>query len=365
MSKVTLNLPVNAVSLGFVGYQLLRQFEKNGVDFDFSPIGNQLDFSSFNKAPNEFIQKMTHKAQNFHSTYSRNNPCFRLWHINGSESSIGNGSHLLTFHELDALTPTEVNILNNQTQVFVTSEESKQVFEDYGVKVPVTFVPLGYDTEHFYRTNKKYLGNDLTVFLIHGKVEKRKATERAIKGWAAKFGNNPKYRLHAQIFNPFFTPEQNNQVINQILGGKQYDNINFFSYFKTLGELNDLYNASDIVIDLSNGEGHSLPSYHTVGLGKHAIIHNNTGMKGWATKENAVLIESTGKQPAADGVFFAQDGPFNIGNIYDFSQEDYLAALDEVVKRKVQNKVNITGLELPEKFTWENTFKIIKEKMGI
>jgi hypothetical protein len=91
---------------------------------------------------------------------------------------------------------------------------------------------------------------------------------------------------------------------------------------------------------MSRGEGWSLPSFHTVGLGKHAIIHNCSSLKGWANKENAVLVEPRGKVKAVDGIFFSGQGPFNVGNFWNWDEEDFMKALDQVVERKKMNKIN-------------------------
>jgi glycosyltransferase involved in cell wall biosynthesis len=268
---------------------------------------------------------------------------------------------LLTFFELDQIQETERNILNQQKAVIVTSEETKQVFVDGGVTVPVHYVPLGYDTEHFYKTSRKYYADDVTSWLVAGKLEKRKATAETIQAWLKKFGNNHKHVLNLSIYNSFVKKEDNEAWFNQICGGKKYFNVNYLPYVKTLGELNDIYNCSQIVIDMSRGEGHSYPSFHTLGLGKHAIIHNASAMKGWANAENAVLVESSGKIKAADGMFFPEDGPFNVGNLWNWEESALMEAFDKVMERKNANKINEAGLLIPQNFTWSKTVDKILE----
>ena len=367
MTKPIFNAPINSVSFGFVGYQLLNQFYKSNIDFDFYPIGNGqqvLDFSSFNKAPEALKQLAERKSTNFHSSYSRKSPVVRLWHIGNSENTVGNGNHLLTFHELDSVTPSEVNVLNNQEQIFVTNKETKEVFESYGVKVPVTYLPLGYDTEHFHSTKKKYLGDKLIVTMIHGKYEPlRKNHEQLIKTWLRLYGNNPLHRLHLHIYNPFFNPEQNKNIAANLLEGKEYSNVNFFGYTKTLGELNDSYNCATVVLDIGN-EGWSLPSFHTTGLGKHSLLLNVAGLASWGNAENSVLIEPTGKKVAHDGVFFHQGAPWNQGNFYSVDDDTVKNGLVELYQRVTKNRVNEAGLKLQTQFTWENTFDILRQKVG-
>jgi len=363
-NKINFECPVNNLSFGNVSYNLLLAFTKIGVDFDFCPIGDKLDFSAFNKSTDEFRNLITQKAQNFGKTYSRKNPTLKLWHIQGSQASIGVANNLFTFFELDSLTPHEVNLLNQQASIFVSSEEAKQVMIDFGVKTKITYCPLGYDTEHFYATGKKYLDPKITVFGINAKYEEiRKSHRQVIQGWIKKYKNNSSYRLHLHIWNSFFSPEQNQQVAASLVGNEQIDNLSFFPYTRTLGELNDAFNAMDVIIDGSGGEGWSLGSFHACGLGKHSLVHNCSAMKGWANAENSTLIESSGKRDVADGIFFHKGAPFNQGNIYTFTDEDYFKGLDEVVAKSRANKVNTPGLKLREDFTWEKTAKIILDNL--
>lgn len=362
--KYNFNIPINNLSLGQVGYNFLNQAVKSNIEFDYLPYSNQLDFSTFSSKNNETVKTLIDKANSFHSVYSRKNPTFSLWHINGSENNIGDSNHLLTFHETDVLTSSEVNILNNQEQVFVTSAFTKDVFESSGVKVPVHFVNLGYDTDHFYRTNKKYLEDSITVFLINGKIESRKKTREVIQLWLKKYGNNPAYRLHLQVYNPHLTSEQNLAVVAQIFGGKEYFNVSLIPYLDTLDKLNESYNAADIIINGSGAEGWSLPDFHCVGLGKHALVHYTTGIKSWAHAGNSTLVSPTGKTPCYDGIFFQEGAKFNQGNFFKWDESDFSLKLDEVLQRKINKKENTEGLNLPIEFTWKKCLDSILEKIS-
>lgn len=356
--NINCQIPINNLSFGYVGFQILQELYNKKVDFSLFPIGSLKpeNFDSFDKANPDFIKYTFSSATNNLKTYNKKNPTLRLWHIGGSHESVGENQVLLTFFELDQITETEANILNNQKAVIVTSEEAKQVFLRGGVKVPIFYVPLGFDKTYFHKTNKRYYSDEITTFLISGKLEFRKATAEVIQAWVKKFGNNPLFRLHINVYNPFLSPEDNKNILNHIYQGKRYTNVvDNLPYVKTLSEVNDTYNSCDIVIDMSRGEGWSLPSFHSVGLGKHAIIHNCSSLKGWANKDNAVLVEPSGKIKAVDRMFFSGQGEFNIGNFWNWSEEDFLKALDEVLERKKANKINLAGLKIAEEFTWEKT----------
>ncbi len=200
--------------------------------------------------------------------------------------------------------------------------------------------------------------------MINAKYERtRKSHDQVIRNWLAKYGNNRNHRLHLAIWNPFFNMEQNNAIAMNLMQGKTYDNVQFMPFSKTLGELNELFNCANIVLDLSGGEGFSLGSFHCLGLGKHGLIHNCSAMKDWANSENATLVEPSCKKPVFDGVFFYQGAPFNQGNIYGFDDEALLAGFDEVYAKHRANPVNTPGLKLREDYTWGKTAKIILENL--
>lgn len=358
--ELNLQLPVNNLSFGFVSYQILNELHKRGQAIHYFPIG-PVDLSSFNKITPEFVSWLQNAGNNALRDYKKTNPTLRLWHINQSQESVGRDQVLLTFFELDQIQETERNILNQQKSIIVTSEEARQVFIDGGVTVPVHYVPLGYDTDHFYKTSRKYYADDITSWGLFGKAERRKSTTEVIQAWLKKFGNNHKHVLNLSIYNGFLSKEQNEAWFNQMCGGKKYFNINYIPYVKTLSELNDLYNAVDVALELSKNEGWSLPSFHTLGLGKHAIVHDASAMRGWANAENAVLVESSGKIKAADGMFFPESGPFNVGNFWNWEESALMEAFDKVLERKNANKINEAGLLIPQNFTWKNTVDKILE----
>jgi hypothetical protein len=359
-----LQLPQNSTSFGNVSYGILRElYSRKADDFLLFDIGMP-DLTVFNKIreDSEYIDWLNSKRRDVLAKFSKYDAGIKLWHINSSETSISNHQWLFTFHELDEITGVEKNILNNQFGIFVSSEYTKQVFLDGGVTVPIVVLPLGFDSEHFKETGKQYHAKDITHWSIYGKFEHRKRHEKTIRAWVKKFGGNYSHVLNLNIYNPFLKPEHNNAILAQIFEGKPKPfNVNILPYANTLSELNESYNNTDIVIDMSGAEGFSLPSFTCACLGKHVVAHNNTGIKEWATSENSVLVEPSSKISAKDGMFFSGEGDFNIGNIYDYEESDLIDAFDKILVRKSVSQVNYAGLELKEGFSWKNCVdKILK-----
>ena len=137
------------------------------------------------------------------------------------------------------------------------------------------------------------------------------------------------------------------------LENKQYKNINFLPHLKTNSEVNDLLNSIDIdLTGLSGAEGWNLPSFNASCLGKWSIVLNATSHKDWATKENSILVETNGTEPAYDGKFFQENSPFNQGNIYTWDSDIVSQAMDTAVSKKGQ--INKAGEDLKNKFSYSN-----------
>ena len=353
----SLNLPINSVSFGQVSTALLREAFKRGVTPPLFLIGDKVDLNSQKgqQGFNEYLDQILLSANMLHS---RKNPTLKLWHINGSMESFSEQQVLLTFYELDSPTQAEINILKNQAKVLVSSNFTKEVFESHGVD-NVFSVPLGFDKHNFSTTDKTYAPEGRVTFTLCGKFEKRKHHAKILKAWAKKYGNNKDYFLNCALYNHFLSPEQNNAQIAQALENEKYFNINFVGYMDKNELYNDFLNAGDIVIGMSGGEGWGLPEFHSVGLGKHAVILNANAYKEWASTRNSVMVEPSGKIPAADGHFFHQGGLFNEGEIYDWKEDDFLSACEVAISRVQSNKVNRNGLELQEEFTIEKSFDAI------
>ena len=140
---------------------------------------------------------------------------------------------------------------------------------------------------------------------------------------------------------------------------KRYTNINFLPHLKTNSEVNDLLNAIDIdLTGLSGAEGWNLPAFNATCLGKWSIVLNETSHKDWATKDNCILVESTGRTvPSADGVFFNKGGDYNQGSFYDWDEETVIKAMEKAETKVGQ--LNTEGVKLGDTMTYKKTAEAI------
>lgn len=337
----TLNLPLGSVSFGQVSVAILREVHKRGLTPAIVPIG-PVDLST-QKADPEFTQWLVGCIGSGQQRVSRHHPSVKLWHIQGSgESYAGRGNDLLTFFELDALTPTEVNLLKQQHRVMVTSRYTQSVFSQYGISSE--YVPLGFDSANFASLPARpKVGDGVISFLAAGKWEGRKKHGQMIAAWAKRYGNQKGYRLNCTLTNPFLRPEDQNALIGRALGGKTYWNVNWLPFSPTNAEYNSVLQSSDIILSCSGGEGRDLPCFHATALGAWPVALRAHAYLDYLNDDNAVLISPNGKTPAYDGVHFHPNQPFNQGSLYTFSDDDFLGACAVAEERVKSLGINEKG----------------------
>jgi hypothetical protein len=352
--QLVVEAPINSLSFGNVTYNLLRQFWRRGVDVIWFPLNGNADFKSFDKIEPEFLAWLNKSAQNAVKNVKKDIPTLKMWHLNGSQSRITSKQLLYTFYELDEPTQEEINLCNLQDETIFSSSYSASKFNCKNI-------PIGFD-EDFYKINKQHLSQNVVHFGLMGKFEKRKHTEKIIKLWLKKYGNNNNYLLSVCVTNPFIDPKEMNLMLGNCMEGKRYTNINFLPYLNTNSEVNDFLNSIDIdLTGLSGAEGWNLPAFNATCLGKWSIVLNETSHKDWANESNSILVESSGKEEAYDGKFFQKGAPFNQGNIYNWDSDIVSQAMDTAVSKKGQ--INSSGEDLKNEFSYEKTIDALIKRI--
>ncbi len=348
---LTVEAPINSLSFGNVSYNILRQLWRKGVNVQLFPLGGNSNFDSFDKIDKEFFEWIKDSALTANLKVKKDIPSFKLWHLNGSQNRIGSKQALYTFYELSQPTETEINLAKMQDKVYFSSSYSAKLFKEKGVDASV--IPVGFD-EDIQKTESVHLNPEVVHFGLMGKFEKRKHTEKIIKLWLSKFGNNNKFQLTVCVTNPFIEKKEMDKILSNCLSGKRYSNINFLPYLKSNSEVNQLLSSIDIdLTGLSGAEGWNLPAFNASCLGKWSIVLNETAHKDWAKNTNCILVESSGKEPAYDNKFFQEGSSFNQGNIYTWDSDNVAECMDLAVSKKGQ--INTEGEKLKEEFSYSRS----------
>ena len=351
--KLLLEIPLNRLSFGNVSYNFVRELYKLNIDIGIFPLGN-VDLSAFDASEElkTYIKEAIDRRWDFLSSEI---PCLKLWHLNGSENRKNKDQYLFTFYECNEPTKPEISLCSHQNLTFFSSTEAKKEFEKNGVS-NARFVPLGLDPD-FHQTRKTYL-QDAVHFGLMGKFENRKHTQKIIRTWLKKYGNNTKYQLSCCINNSHFKPEHMQGLMNETLQGQHYNNINILPTLALNSEVNELLNSIDIdLTGLSGGEGWNIPAFNATCLGKWSVVLNTTSHKDWATDNNSILIEPSGQMPAADGVFFKKEGLFNQGTFSTWTEEEAIAAMEKAETKAGQ--LNTAGIKTGDIMTYSKTVEKI------
>ena len=360
MSAFSLEVPVNNVSFGNVSIAILRELQKRDLNPPVFPIG-PVDLSS-QKGDPYFAQWLNGCVNTAQQKHNRKNRAVRLWHIANSLQSYSNhGNDLVTFQETGQLTPLETHILNQQRKVYVTNRYAQSFFKMCGVEA--VHLPLGFDSFNFHTLEKRPTIPGVTSWLLLGKAEARKHTYRQLALWAKKYGNQKEHKLNLSITNPFLKSEDQNGLIAQALGGKQYWNLNFLQWSPTNVEYNTTLQSSDIVLCCSGTEGFGLPEYHAAALGAWPVALKAHAYLDYFTDENAVLVKPNGMEPIVDNIFFHANALTNTGNRFTFSDEDFYAGCAEAERRVKELGVNRIGMEL-QKTTYAQTVDILLKEIA-
>tara|TARA_R100000008_G_scaffold48325_1_gene28708 strand:- start:1844 stop:2929 length:1086 start_codon:yes stop_codon:yes gene_type:complete len=356
------NAPINNLSFGNVSVNLLRELYKRKAKLSLFTTG-EMSLEAYNDLDEDFKNWLNNSINYRYHNLSKETPSLRLWHLNGGETRISPKQYLLTFYELDQPTFVEKKIVDMQEKVFLSNPEAVDAFTKLGCE-NVKFVPMGFDPSFKIVEAASKIVEGKIHFVLMGKFEKRKHTKEIIQAWIKKYGNNDKYLLSCCVVNPFIKHEQMNALLSDVLDGKHYSNVNFLPHLKTNAEVNHLLNSADIdLTGLSGAEGWNLPSFNATALGKWSLVYNHSAHKAWATEENSILLEPEEKEPAADGLFFAETGNFNIGSIRGFNEEKAISAMEKA-EEKV-GSVNTEGVKLQEKFSYKNTLDAILEHINL
>ena len=350
------NTPINDLSFGNVGVNILREFYKQDDKVVIFPIGDP-SFTAYDKIDEDFAKWVENSINYRYHNLNKDYPTLTLWHLNGSEKYIGKNNTLFTFHELDDLTFAEKKVSQLQDNLLLSNPDSVSLFKEAGVN-NTHQLNIGFDPD-FHNIDKEFVKGKIH-FTLSGKFEKRKHTKEIIKTWLKKYGNDNRYLLSCCITNPFLKEDQQKQLLASLLDGKHYSNINFLPRLKTNSEVNHFLNSSHIdLTGLSGGEGWNLPAFNATCLGKWSIVSNHSGHKAWATKDNCILVEPDEKEDVYDGLFFSKGSNWNQGKIYKFNEEKAVTAMEKAVD--LQGNVNEGGLKTAKQFTYEKTVNKIKE----
>ena len=341
--------PINDFSYGYVSQEILYNLNKLGQNVTLFPIGPYAPSQKY-----QFICDKSCQNQEFWNTHS---PSLRIFHEFDLALHAGSPKIGFSFFELNRLTRRQLNHLNQQDLIFVATHWAKNILEQH--KVPsdkINIVPLGISDDFIPDINMNP-GNKC-IFLNIGKWEYRKGHDILPRLLAAALPNED-YELWMFPNTPFCSEIEVAKAKNQYktyLGNK-------VKFFNRVGNIADIIKRVHCGIFISRAEGWNLGCLETMAMGKEVIVTNYSGHTEFCNEQNSHLIHINELETADDGKWFHGYGEWaKLGD----SQQDQII---EAIRKSYENFqngsfVNRAGIQAGQKFTFENTARIILKTLG-
>ena len=351
--------PINTLSYGIIGLNLLKSLYKLGHDIVYWPIGHIEAISPDTTLINQCIQNQVN--------IDKNSPCLKVFHEFDLATRIGSGKcGTMSFFEIDYLDERRVAHLNCSDVIFCPSSWAKSVMEKCGVKPRKAICHPGVDINLF---KPKPLQNDeITRFFSIGKFEFRKGYRELAQAFEKSFMPEDKVELYISADNPFFPEEENQAWRNLFINGRLGNKVKFINRSLDQGAIVDLINFCDCGVFTSKAEGFGLPILESLACGRHVITTRYSAMTDYCNDENSMLINIDNLSSAYDGYWFTPESTPNAqwAN-FGPNQMDQLIHYMRKTHKQKQNgelKLNENGIMTSKEFNWAKTAQIIIDNLS-
>lgn len=354
MKKINLNVPINSLGYGVVGYNVWKHLrEISNVTLWAIPDERQIQPPA--KVGEDIVEKIRQDISK--QDQMHDGTCLKIWHENQLGHRIGGGKFVaLPFFEVSKFNERRRSHLQSADEVIVTSEWAKEIVVNQCDKSEVTVIPCGVDREIFNENGAVPL-TDKCVFFNCGKWEIRKGHDILHKAFKDAFGPDDNVELWMMTQNPFLSPEETSswQKLYKHPKIKMIDRVQYQH------ELANIMKQTYCGVFPARAEGWNLEALEMMACGKHVIITNYSAHTQFCNNDNSKLINIAEEEPAYDGKWFVGDNGVWAsleGDAYD----ELVESLRQVYEQwKTDRKINQAGINTSKELTWENCAKQINE----
>lgn len=343
--QINYTAPINTLSYGIVGLNVLEQLHIKDHEVTWFPIGNSEAAPEYHAMIQECIDR----------PYKKDSPSIRLFHQFDLAHHVGRGLHIgWSIFELDKFNDRELNHLKNQDILVVCSEWAKEVLNENCIYNPVHVVPLGVDADIFFPA-KPAMPDEVCTFITIGKKENRKGYAELLECFERAFTPRDKVKLRvlwgSQLIE-YNYPQVHNDWINYYKRSKLSDKIELVEWLPNQMAVANLINQSDCGVFLSKAEGFNFGLLETMACGLPVICTNVTAHTEYVSNDNAFLVECPDKEPAYDGVWFHGQG--NWHNIDCGAKDQVIDYMRHMYKLKMdgENMFTPEGVDTAKRFSW-------------
>ena len=345
--NINLNCPINLTGYGVASFNILKEL-LHIDNISLFPIGQP---SVQSKLDYDLISSLLSN----HQYIDPKGPCVKIWHQFDLATRIGNGKYFAyPFFELDTFNEYEKMHLAIPDVIIASSQWSKNVLQENGIKSNIDVVPLGVDSSIFNSSISRTQHNDNYVFLTIGKWEIRKSHELLPELFkkAFPFQKDVKLIIVASEHSSYSNKEE-------IKAWKKLysddDRISVIPGVDSQNNLAQIIANSDCGIYISKAEGWNLELLETMSMNKPAIATNYSAHTEFCNKDNCLLVDIEEKELAHDGKAFRGQGYWaKIGDKQIDQTINYMRYLYN--NRIITNEY---GVKTAKQYTWANSAKIL------
>ncbi len=176
-------------------------------------------------------------------------------------------------------------------RLVVPCRHNAEVFESCGVRVPITTIPYGLDTEHWPYFNRPE--RDLFTVVLFGDLTSRKGPLEAVRAFQRAFPQSQydDVRLILKSQHMHFGAGSAVPVLSD-------GRVSFINDTWTRPQLLEFVNQADCFIWPSRGEGFGLPPLQALLTGCPVLTTTHTGMQEWFNPKYAHAIQDAGTSEA-------------------------------------------------------------------
>lgn len=348
--KINLSCCINSTGYGIASTEILSALVKNGVDVALFPI------NPYNMEADYRHHQNIQTALGNTNLFNPSAPTLRIYHQFSMAESIGRGRRIgLPFFELDRFNDIEKHHLKSLDTVLSASKWAADIVKkECDLSSPV--VPMGVDTTIFKPT--PIHKSDKTIFIVAGKWEKRKHST-IIEAFEKAFKPTDNFALWMFCDNPV-KPDENQLWEKKFRSSKFGDKVLFVHRKLQHSDVYDVMRYAHFGVFPTRGEGWNLEALEMLSIGRKIIATNYSAHTEFLDKDNAILLDGDGLEPANDGIWFHGQG--NWLKLEEGFIDRFALSLRECYEQHQSSKdiFNHAGVETANKFTWDNTaLKII------
>jgi len=358
--KLNFTAPINTLSYGICGLNVLKELVELGHEISYWPIGPM-------EAPPEYHNLIKQSIENT-KHFDYNAPSLRLYHQFDMAQHVGKGMRCgFPIFELNKFTEQEKHHLCSLDKIFVCSEWAKTVMlkeirpihsRNCTPDELVCVIPLGVDRNIFNENVISDRKDNTTTFLNIGKWEIRKGHDVLLEAFNEAFTIEDDVLLIMHCPNIFIGENENKDWHNLYLSSKmgQAGKIKISTdRLQSQQEVAQLISQADCGVFPSKAEGWNLEALEMMSMGKSIIITDYSGHTEFCTNENSLLISIDGYEEAYDGVWFHGQGEWAELGEKQFQQLiNYMKDIHDAKQNRSLNP-NHEGINTAKRFTWKNT----------